>query len=70
MAKAGRKPLDANDPSVTICFLLPSREFAALDARAQRDQVSISELIRRELAKEMLAPRPRRRQIEFGPRAR
>ena len=65
MAKAGRKPLDANDPSVNVCFRLPSREFVALDARAQRQQVSIAELIRRELAKEMLAPRPRRRGVDF-----
>lgn len=43
----GRPPLDRADPSVPVMFRLPSKQYDALWAKAQRDRVSVSEVIRR-----------------------
>jgi hypothetical protein len=47
--KAGRKPLDAADPSVGICVKVPSKEYAALLRRAAARRRTVPEHIRRVL---------------------
>jgi len=51
--KPGRKPLDPNDPSKMVCLKMPSRQYDQLYAQAQRERITIGDVIRRELAKEM-----------------
>jgi hypothetical protein len=48
----GRPRLDADDRSTQICLTVTSRHFDQLDERAQREGVSIPELIRRDLRQE------------------
>jgi hypothetical protein len=48
-ANPGRPPLDKDDPSVTVTVSLPSKTFDELCTRAQRADVSIPEIIRRDL---------------------
>jgi hypothetical protein len=47
----GRPPLDARDPSVQFCVSLPSKQFDALCKRARREDVSVAEIVRRDLEK-------------------
>jgi hypothetical protein len=47
--KRGRPPLDAAHPSVKVCFSLPTPQYDHLYERAQRERVSIGEVIRRKL---------------------
>jgi hypothetical protein len=45
----GRPPLDDNDPSTQVGVRMPSKQFDDLYRRAQRERVSVAEIIRREL---------------------
>ena len=45
----GRPRLDDTDASTQICLKVPGQQFDRLDERAQREGVSIPELIRRDL---------------------
>jgi hypothetical protein len=45
----GRPPLDEDDPSVSVSVSMPSKQFAAICKRAQREDVSVPEIIRRDL---------------------
>jgi hypothetical protein len=47
MAKLGRPPLDANDPSVHVGVSLPSKKFDELCDKARRNDVTLSEMLRR-----------------------
>ena len=45
----GRPPLDDDDPSVSVSISLPSKQFDTYCKRAQREDVSVPEIIRRDL---------------------
>jgi hypothetical protein len=45
----GRPPLDANDPSVPVSVSLPSKQLAAVSARADRDRMTVQDWIRQVL---------------------
>jgi len=47
----GRPPLDDDDPSVPVSISLPSKQFDEYSKRALREDVSVPEIIRRELGK-------------------
>lgn len=47
--RPGRPPLDDDDPSVQVCVSLPGARYDELYDRAQRDRVSVPEVIRRQL---------------------
>jgi hypothetical protein len=49
MSKPGRPPLDKADPSVRVGVSMPSKQFDELDKRAKRAEVSVPEIIRRDL---------------------
>lgn len=49
MGKPGRPPLDQNDTSVPVCVTLPSKQYDHFYKQAQREDVSIPEIIRRTL---------------------
>lgn len=53
----GRPPLDEDDPSEQICLSVPGKQFDELDARAQRDRVTIQEIIRRDLERQKKYPK-------------
>jgi hypothetical protein len=48
--RPGRPPLDGKGRSVPVCIKMPARQYDDLYERAQRDRVSIPEMIRRKLA--------------------
>jgi predicted HicB family RNase H-like nuclease len=52
----GRPPLDRNDPSTTVHLRLPGRRYDELYAAAQRERISVPQLIREVLAR--VQPRP------------
>lgn len=43
----GRKPLDPTDPSVSVTFRLPSKQYRALCACAKDADLAVPDLIRR-----------------------
>lgn len=45
----GRPPLDDDDPSVHVGVTLPSKQFDEYSRRALREDVSVPEIIRRDL---------------------
>lgn len=45
----GRPPLDPDDPSVSVHFRLPSKQYDATVERATRDRETLSDYIRRRL---------------------
>jgi hypothetical protein len=45
----GRPPLDERDPSARVTISLPSKQLDGYCKRAQRDDVSVPEIIRRDL---------------------
>jgi hypothetical protein len=47
--RPGRPPLDKDDPSVSVCVRFPAKVYDRVYARAQRDRVSIPEVIRRQV---------------------
>lgn len=47
--KPGRPPIDENDESVQICVTLPSKQYEGYCKRALREDVSVPEIVRREL---------------------
>jgi hypothetical protein len=47
----GRPPLDEDDESVPVCVSLPGRQYDAMYTRAERDGVTVPEVIRRDLAR-------------------
>jgi hypothetical protein len=49
MKRPGRPPIDEDDDSVPVCVSLPARQYDALYDRAQREGVTVPEVIRREL---------------------
>lgn len=53
----GRPPIDEDDPSVPVSFSLPSKKFDALCRRALREDVSVPEIIRRDLEHKQLKTR-------------
>lgn len=53
----GRPPLDDNDPSVAVIVRMPSRQYDDAYQQAQRDRISVPEVIRRAL-KEATDKRP------------
>jgi hypothetical protein len=52
----GRPPLDKDDPSVTVTVSLPSKKFEDLCTRAQREGLSVPEIVRRDLDKKLKTP--------------
>jgi hypothetical protein len=55
--RRGRPPLDDGDPSVKVCVSLPSRQYDDVYERAQRERVSVPEVIRRALEDEKRDPK-------------
>jgi hypothetical protein len=55
--RPGRPPLADDDPSVPVHLKLPSREYDEAYRRAQREGVSVPEIIRRELRQEFRNPK-------------
>ena len=53
MRGPGRPPLDPDDPSVPVCLKHPSRQYDEAYHRAQRDRISVPEVIRRALDREL-----------------
>jgi hypothetical protein len=49
MKRTGRPPIDDDDDSVPVCVSLPARQYDAIYDRAQRDGVTVPEVIRRDL---------------------
>jgi hypothetical protein len=49
MKRPGRPPLDAEDPSVDVHLRLPAKQYDEAFERAQRERVTVPELIRRAL---------------------
>lgn len=45
----GRPPLDEDDPSVSVTVSMPSKQFREYCRRAQREDVPVPEIIRRDL---------------------
>jgi hypothetical protein len=50
----GHPPLDDDDPSVQVCVSMPSKQFDEYSKRALRDDVSVPEIIRRDLEKKSI----------------
>jgi hypothetical protein len=48
---AGRPALDPNDPSASVTLRLPSKQLDAYCQKARLEDVSVPEIIRRELSK-------------------
>lgn len=48
----GRPPLDEDDVSVPVCVTLPAKQYDEYAKRALREDVSVPEIIRRELEPE------------------
>jgi hypothetical protein len=48
--RPGRPPLARDDQSVAVSIKMPSRQYDSLFERAQRERVSVPELIRRQLS--------------------
>lgn len=48
--RGGRPPLQAGDPSVSVHLRVPSSQYDAAYQRAQRDRMTVPEVIRREWA--------------------
>jgi hypothetical protein len=53
----GRPPLDDDDASVKVCLTLPGRQYDDMYERAQRERVSVPEVIRRSLDPEKKYPK-------------
>lgn len=53
MARRGRRPLDPNDLTVSLCLRLPSKQFDALDRLARQYRLTTPELTRRLLRREL-----------------
>jgi hypothetical protein len=53
----GRPPIDDDDPSEHVCVSLPSKQFKVYEARAARADVSVPEIIRRDLRERKLPAR-------------
>lgn len=49
MKRPGRPPLDKDDRSVSFCVTLPAKQYDAYTRQAIREDVSVAEIIRREL---------------------
>ena len=45
----GRPPIDDDDPSVPVNVKMPSKQYDEAFERAQRDRISVPEVIRRAL---------------------
>jgi hypothetical protein len=52
----GRPPLDDEDASVEVGVTLPAKQFDAYARRALREDVSVPEIIRRELSEKKSWP--------------
>jgi hypothetical protein len=50
--RTGRPPLDDHDPSVNVSIKIPSRQYDALFEQAQRERVSLPEMIRRRIRRD------------------
>jgi hypothetical protein len=55
--RRGRPPLDATDRSTKVCVSMPSRRYDLLYKRASQERVSVPELIRRDLARDIRNPK-------------
>lgn len=51
MNRPGRPKIDQTDESVSVSLTLPAREYDRVFAEAQRERVSIAEVLRRRLLK-------------------
>jgi predicted DNA binding CopG/RHH family protein len=51
--RRGRPPIDPDDPSTDVHLRLPSKDYDAAHSHATRRGVSVPELIRRTLAKNL-----------------
>jgi hypothetical protein len=51
--RPGRPPLDDADPSTTVCVSLPSKRYDALYKQAAAARVSVPELIRQSLPRQL-----------------
>jgi hypothetical protein len=47
--KRGRPPLDATDPSISVHFRLPTKQYDATAANARASRLELAEWIRRAL---------------------
>jgi hypothetical protein len=56
MKRTGRPRVDADDESINVHLQLPARQYDRLYQQAERDQISIPELIRRKLHDHKLPP--------------
>lgn len=50
MSKPGRKPIDSMEGSERVCVTLSAKQFREYERRADEEDVSVPEIIRRELA--------------------
>ena len=44
--RPGRRPVDESDPSVSVSFVLPSKQYQHLKEIAEREKCSLGEVIR------------------------
>jgi hypothetical protein len=51
--KPGRPPLDAADPSTKVCLTMPSKRYDALYRHAATARVTVPELIRQSLGRQL-----------------
>jgi hypothetical protein len=49
VAKRNGRPLDPDDPSVSVHVRVPSREYDAIATQALREGLSVAEVLRRQL---------------------
>ena len=52
--RIGRPPLDPDSPSVRVSLSVPARQYDELYAKAQRERVSVPELMRRSFMRRKL----------------
>ena len=57
--RAGRPPLDPDDPSVSVTVRLPSKQFDATQKQADEAQMTLADWIRKMLARGGSVPKNR-----------
>jgi len=55
--KRGRPPVDPDDPSIPVHVKLPATQYDDLYQKAQRERVTVPELIRRAVTSELRNPK-------------
>jgi hypothetical protein len=56
--RRGRPPVNDGDPSVSVCVTMPSKQYDAYTKRAEYEDVSVPEIIRRDLVPPRTRPPP------------